>query len=481
MNRLYKKIQILIGVGACICALPAMAQEILKSGYFLQSNLYNHQVNPAFEPKVNGYVAIPVIGQLNIGVNANVGVSNFLFPQSNQCLSTFMSESVNADAFLNKLPQDVNVLFGARVGLVSVGFTAFNGFNTVDVGIRGNGYIKIGSELFRVMKNGFTREDGVYDLGSTEFFGQGVAELALGHSHRLNKKLQVGAKLKLLFGLGLVTAHLKNMRVKMNDEQWEVSGEGEVLSSFAKQAMFTNQEARSQYGAGEENWLNWDKSFSFEESPIGMSGFGAAVDLGAVYQITEDLDISGAITDLGVMSWSHNERAYTDKSTWTFNGFENIPYKSEDAAGNERPNSLDNQFEEIKNQLEDFYKLKKDLHPGSLSKALIAQVTVGAKYRLPTYHALSFGFVGNTRLFGDLSWMEGRAYVNLEPVRWFSCSVNGGMTSVGPAMGWMLSFHPGVVNLFVGSDYQRLQVTPKYYLPVNKGGANYAMGLNITW
>lgn len=480
-TNIFKHITGIAFVGLLASALPMTAQENLRSGYFLKSNLHNHLINPALAPDTRAYIGIPGISNVNVGLQTNVGVSTFLFPTANNQLSLFLSEAVDKQEFLSGLPENVKTSFAAKIGLISFGFKAWGGFNTFDLNVRTQGYLKTNKLLFEIMKTGLTKESGIYELGNTAASAQAFIELALGHSRDINDQVRVGGKLKFLVGAAQMHAKMNNVRVKIADDQWQVSGDGEIVASAATSMLLNNQEAKAEYKPGEEKNLNWDKSFQFEEIPTKPAGFGVAVDLGAVYRINDDFEVSGAITDLGFLQWKDSERAYTDAKPWSFDGFKEIPYESKDENGNEKSNSIDNQAEDMKNQLEDFYKMKKDAGKTSVSKMLAANINVAGKYTLPAYRKLTFGVLASSRVFSELSWYEGRAFANIEPNKWFSFSMNGGYSTFGPVMGWMVNLHPGPIDFFLGTDYQFFKVTPKYYAPVNKGGVNLALGFNVRW
>ena len=59
-----------------MAAMTATAQEALRSAYFLPGYNFRHELNPALAPE-RGYVALPAIGGLNVGLNSNIGLSTF--------------------------------------------------------------------------------------------------------------------------------------------------------------------------------------------------------------------------------------------------------------------------------------------------------------------------------------------------------------------------------------------------------------------
>ena len=57
------------------------------------------------------------------------------------------------------------------------------------------------------------------------------AEIALGHSHQINERLRIGAKVKALLGLGNASIKMTDMKVQMAENQWMVQANGELNAS----------------------------------------------------------------------------------------------------------------------------------------------------------------------------------------------------------------------------------------------------------
>lgn len=191
-------------------AFVGSAQEASRSGYFLEGYNFRHQLNPAFAPE-NNYVAIPVLGNLGIGLSSNVGVSTFIYKKPDGQLTTFMNSSVGNDEFLNKLQKNNHVSANLNMTLFSFGFRAFSGYNTVTVSTRAEIGVNLPKDLFSFMKLGMTGPSTAYSFENVRVRANAYAEVALGHQHKINNELAVGAKVKLLFGLGHADARIKTM------------------------------------------------------------------------------------------------------------------------------------------------------------------------------------------------------------------------------------------------------------------------------
>lgn len=93
--------------GALLMAPAAtFAQQALRSGYFLEGYEYRHVMNPAFGPDRKGFVSFPFLGNINVGMSGNMGVSNFLYKTPDGGLTTFLNESVTASDFLGGINQN---------------------------------------------------------------------------------------------------------------------------------------------------------------------------------------------------------------------------------------------------------------------------------------------------------------------------------------------------------------------------------------
>ena len=113
-----------------------MAQSQMNRGaYFLEGISVRHELNPAWMSE-KGYVSMPGLGNLSVGTQGTAGIGDFLFVKSNGGLMTFMHEEVDRKAFLNGLPKRVKIGLELNESLLSAGFYAWGGFNTLGLSIK---------------------------------------------------------------------------------------------------------------------------------------------------------------------------------------------------------------------------------------------------------------------------------------------------------------------------------------------------------
>lgn len=463
---------------AAVSAASAFAQEAPRSAYFLDGYSFRHELNPAFSGERN-YVSIPALGNMNIGLFSNVGVNTFLFPIDNNQykLTTFMSPTVSADEFLGKLKSFNHINTSNTVTILSAGFKAFKGYNTISIGARVEAGIGLPKDLFSFMKLGQTGMDTHYNFSDIRLDANAMAEIALGHSHKITDKLQVGAKFKVLLGVANATASIDNMDVRMTENEWTINAKGSMKMAAGKGLYLpTKAEAGASYDKpSEADLIEWG---DLEYNSFGLSGFGLGVDLGATYQLLPDLQLSAALNDLGFVNWNHAVTGATSETSWKFQGFQNIAVDSD--APNYEENKLDEQLDRLWDDLQDVVNFHRESQDGSYTRALHATLHLGAEYKMPFYKNLTGAFLFSSHFAGVSSWTEGRFYANVKPTKWFDATINYGASTYGSSFGWMINFHPKGFNFFIGSDHQFFKVTPQY-VPVGKATANINFGFNVTF
>ncbi len=459
---------------ATIIAMPsaiAYAQPALRSGYFLDGYLYRHQINPAIAGESN-YVSFPGLGNLNVGASANVGVSNFLYKTESGALTTFMNESVSANKFLGGLKSHNKLNADVGETILSAGFFAIGGYNTIDINVRSTTSLNLPYELFAFMKNGMTSSQTFYNVGDIGVSSTNYAEIAFGHSHNVLENLNVGAKVKILLGAGQASAKLRNMKISMSGEEWKIESQGELSTSVSGLEMPTKAEAGRDYDPdlGEDDLISWD-DISYDK--FGMNGGGLAFDLGATYKVLDCLELSVALTDLGFIKWKKATTARTSDTEWSFRGFEEV------GLTNDSDNQLDDQLDDLGTQLGDFFNFHRTDDTKGKARALGATLTIGALYLPPIYDGkLGIGFLSTTRINGKYSWSEGRFSANWYPCKVFDASISYAASTYGHSFGWIVNVHPKGFNLFVGTDHQFLHITPQF-IPVNRANTNVSIGINF--
>ncbi|MGN0214712.1 MAG: DUF5723 family protein [Muribaculaceae bacterium] len=440
----------------CLCAAFAanvMAQTT-TSGYFIDGYLQRYQMNPAIGNSRN-FVSMPGLSNINVAERGTLGVKD-IFYNINGKTTTFLNPEVSTEEAMSRLKGTNHVGVNTKIDLLSFGFKGFGGYNTFSVNARANAAVKLPSDIFRLLKEGVS--NSTYNIADISAHADAYAEIALNHSHQITEKLRIGVTLKGLVGVGNVDADLKKAQLELRDDAWD------IVTDATVQANVKNLRFASKVSEETGNMCIDDVDID----KFGIAGFGAAIDLGAVYNLG-DFELSAALLDFGAINWSNNYVASTDgehrftTDKYTFN------------VDDEATNNFDDELERMGDDLAVLYEMKDMGDHGSRLRMLATTVNIGAKYTLPTYKALSFGALSSTRLQGKFTWTELRLSANYTPCKFFSMGANVATGNCGTGFGWIINLHTTGFNLFAGMDYTCLKLA-KPGVPENS-----TTSLNFGW
>ena len=448
------------------------AAQTINSAYFTEDYKFRHMLNPAFGNEQN-YVSIPALGNISVNTHGNFGyqdviMSNPMYPSlSSKKMTTFMNPYISAEDALSGFSTGNNRITGdVSLTILSAGFKAFGGYNTIEINSRTTTGVSLPYELFEFAKNTGNHS---YDIGDINAHAQSFAEIAFGHSRQINDKLRLGAKLKVLVGLGRADVKMRNMKADLTaEDKWTITGEATADVSMKGFSYVSEEKKYNIEGSGTYERVN-----NVDLDGVGVGGFGMAIDLGGVYEINEDWTVSASVLDLGFISWTNDMLAENRSKSFVFNGFHDVSVTSD------RGEEIDTKVDRYGDQLADFANLTDMGDKGGRSTGIGATINVGAEYTLPVYRKVSFGALCTSRINGAYSWTEGRLSANYAPLNWLDGGVSFAVNSFTTSMGWVLNLHPKGYNFFIGMDHI-LGKTSKEMIPLSSN-ASLTVGINITW
>lgn len=448
------------------------AAQTINSAYFTEDYKFRHMLNPAFGNEQN-YVSIPALGNISVNTHGNFGyrdviMSNPMYPSlSDKKMTTFLNPYISAEDALSGFSTGNNRITGdVSLTILSAGFKAFGGYNTIEINSRTTTGVSLPYELFEFAKNTGNHS---YNIGDINAHAQSFAEIAFGHSRQINDKLRLGAKLKVLVGLGRADVKMRNMKADLTaEDKWTITGEATTDVSMKGFSYVSEEKKYNIEGSGTYERVN-----DVDLDGVGVGGFGMAIDLGGVYEINEDWTVSASVLDLGFISWTNDMLAENRSKSFVFNGFHDVSVTSD------RGEEIDTKVDRYGDQLADFANLTDMGDKGGRSTGIGATINVGAEYTLPVYRKVSFGALCTSRINGAYSWTEGRLSANYAPLNWLDGGVSFAVNSFTTSMGWVLNLHPKGYNFFIGMDHI-LGKTSKEMIPLSSN-ASLTVGMNITW
>lgn len=453
-----QKVIISAAMAAMILLPTALRAQDLSSGYFVEDYTYRYQMNPAFGNSQN-FISMPALGNLNVGLHGNLGISDVLYNVDGKT-TTFMNPKLSSDEVLKNI-NDVNRIGTLdKIGILSAGFKAFGGYNTVSINAVADVSVKVPGEMFNLLKNGVANK--TYDLGDLRASGVAYGEIAFGHSRQVMKGLRVGATLKFMLGGGYMDAHMRNANLVLGENEWTVTTDADLRSSV--KGLTYKTKVNDHTGHRYVNGIDVDGT--------GLNGFGMALDLGAVYETpVKGLTVSLALLDLGFISWNNDMLATTNgEKTFTTDKY---TFNADDDA----PNSFSKEWDRLRDDFSAIYELDDMGDQGGRTSMPHATLNIGVQYALPMYNKLTFGLLNTTRLAGDFTTTDFRLSANIAPCRIFSGGVNLGVGTFGASFGWVANLHLTGFNFFLGMDRVPGKLC-KQGVPLSSN-AQVTMGINF--
>ncbi len=456
---------------ALAIAIPASAQQ-LSSTYFMETGNFNHQLNPALLKQGNvGFL----LSNFNLGVGTNIGLTNFIYDnpdygvagKSNSMYryTTFMHPGISTDKFIGDLPENTRFGFDFNMNILSVAFKAFKGVNLVEINLRSQTATSLPRDFFKFMKTAGSAEQ--YSFSDLALRSQTYAELALGHSHKINDKITVGGKVKVLFGGALVDFKANNFDITMTGEQWAIKGDAEMVAAAGDITL----QGKDAYGNITIPANPGDEFDDIDEFKPGIAGLGVAFDFGATYEPIKNLTISAAVTDIGFINWKNAQKAVST-AEWDFDGFDDIYVGS-----NDNNKDLGEQFEDLGDELEDVFTLEY-AGKGKKRQALAATLNLGVEYKLPMYDKLKFGFLYSGRMSKIYRNHQTMLSAGIRPVKFFEFLANINCSTYGWSYGGILSLHAKHFNFHVGAQAPFSKFS-KEYIPLDALNAHVNFGLTF--
>lgn len=438
--------------GMALATFASASAQHTYSGYFLDNYTYGFQMNPAFGNEDN-FVSMPGLGNLNLSMRGNLHLNNVLYNVDGKTV-LFTNPNVPESA-VNKF-KNVNILgTHEKIDILSGGFKAWGGYNTVSIGARLNVDMGVPKAFFQLAKEGI--ENKTYDIKDLTLGANAYAQIAFNHSRDIKQVpgLRLGAALKFYIGIGNFDAYFNRAELQLGEDSWNAITNANIYASLNGFKFKTKYNDKMGY-----DYVN-GADFNFN----GINGFGLGFDLGGQYR-WKDFEFSLAVLDLGFISWGKTQWAST-------NGDREV--KTNDYIFD--ANDFGDGWDQLKDGFEEIYQLSENEELSSRTRAVAATINVGVGYEFPLYRPLKFGFLSSTVINGRYTWSQARISANVTPVKWLSAGINFEGGSYGCGFGWILNFYTKGFNLFMGMDHT-LGKLAKQGVPLN---SNAAMNFGINF
>lgn len=443
--------KILLSILAVAAVASAAAQT--QAAYFMEGTTFRNRFNPAFAP-LRGYVNIPGLGGMSVSTDGTLSADALFKRDGRGSLSWILSSSVPARQALSGLDRGMNSLnASSSVNIFGFGMFTRNhkNFWSVDITAHVESGLDVPYSFFDFIKTGSS--NSIRDM---QICLDTYVDVGFNYSMPLTDRLCVGARVKFLVGLGRAQMMIDRMDVSLRDDLWHAT-------AAAHMDIYSN---------GSDVKVKENGEFdSFEFGIGGPAGYGAAIDLGAAYDVLDNLQVSLAVNDLGFISWSRGA-AYnfaTTSQSITFGGVD-VDVEG-DGAGGVQTTAGDVDF-----SLEDMKFMQGESR--SSTRMVRATVNAGVEYEV-WRHKVGLGLLYHARMGGYKSSHNLTASVNFHPVRWFTLTPSYTFNNNSAhAVGLALNLCPSWINFFLATD-MLLSRHGRYFIPYKQSRMNFTFGLGV--
>lgn len=474
----------LVAVAMLFLFQIASAQS-LRTGYFMDGNMFRYRINPAVMSE-RGHFSIPVLGGVGITTEGNIGFGDIFYesPLKNDEYVFFTNNSVNTEDFLSRLEKSNDISMNMDITLLSAGFHAFGGYNTFDIGLHSRMAMNVPYDILRFMKvanpmleafanNRIPDKDmgaSNFDAGNLMFNTKNYVDISLGHSRAINEHLNVGARAKVLLGLGYANTEFDKMNIEYNNiDSWSIESHGTADVALGGDFKYEQREL---------NGISQNVVVGYRGAKFDVQGLGFGVDLGATFDFSDilldGLTASASLNDLGFIRWNGASSAEIDGDKYSFAGFNRLGV----IMGTE---SIDEQIDDLTKDLGDLISMR-ERECKDVTTGIGANLNLGLEYAMPFYKKLSVGAL-YSHCFDDVySYDYTSLVLTVSPLSVFDLAVSTTFADYGTRFGAMANFHFTGLSFFLGTDCMLSKLSDsKYPLPNDNMNANLTLGVNISF
>jgi len=309
-----KKISVLIFLALFGAVLNGQVRQP-HSLYFMETIPQISQMNPALQPRANGYVMIPSV---NIDLLSDLALKDLLQKQGKQWHSPIENNYDYAELRKSIGKKATKFIGGADVE-IGFGFRMGSSYFSFGLSEHVYGNFALPSDLFKITENGFPDKTKL-DFSPTRTQGLAYMQFLFGYSSKVTDKLTVGINVKPLFGQLAVATKIDKFKLHTGELQWDGDAKGNIYSSapiditMKKDDNDKIEEIKFR-DLSDYEFPDWMNNYF-----TGFYNPGIAFDLGASYQIDKQLTVSASLNNLGFISWKNELNSISFDGNYKFNG-----------------------------------------------------------------------------------------------------------------------------------------------------------------
>jgi hypothetical protein len=399
--------------------------------YYMETIPQSSHINPAMQPRANGFMALPSINQL---FQSDVAFRDVFQDVGSEWVSP-MSVRFDYSKLYKATGGTINFNENLDFSLWGFGFRSGRDYFTFSLNFKNVTQFGLPSDFLKIMDKGFP-EGEVYNFSKLRMKQMVYKEMHIGYSREFTDKLTFGLHIKPLWGMAAGYTDINTFRLETSQSEWLIHADGNVhVSGPIVVESGEPGEFPESIEAKDMDDNDYMKYLARFHNP------GVAVDFGGVYKFNKRLSFSAALTNLGYINWKE------DLNTLSFNGL--YSFQGIDVDANNRDN-LDEAFEAVMDSLE--ASIQFGISHDKFRTPLTPLFYAGASFHVTP--SISLGFLSRTTMQKENLRQDFNLSANIQPYSFVAFNMNYSIrTSGGSGIGTGMSFLIGPLQLYFLADY----------------------------
>ncbi len=384
---------VLVFLGLAALAIQTSGQQN-NTLYFLKNVPAGHYLNPARAARCDFFLGLPGGSSVFTSFsNTLFNLEDLIFPGSGatrDSLITIFHPSYDMADFINKINTRGMVNMDLDESVLSMGFRANKTYVYLDWMVRGSVNASLPGDLLA-----FALEGNGNFLGETADFSQfglnvnTYHEFGVGISREITPRLRIGFRPKVLLGIMNITTQkpLPDIGLYTDPNTFDLEFHSNLSVNVSAPLEITKN---ANGDIDEINFRDIPGSEVFG-TVMNMKNLGLGLDLGAEYQLLENLTLSASLTDLGYIHWGANTYNFKQDGSFTFTGLD----LSDGLIAN-ADFDLEDQADALLDSIAGMFDVSDQANP--YSTFLAPKLYLAGEYQLD--EMLSFGILSRSEFLG---------------------------------------------------------------------------------
>lgn len=446
------KIIIIFIAGIIVLNIQIFAQQN-NTIYFDNQLPQSFLLNPAQQNNCKlffGGLIIPFAGQVLPPIHFNYSNNNLKYKDIIHHGTGIMADSLIIDIpnMIEKIKKIEYLSIETDINWFSAGYHYKDFYFSFNLTDRIDTKISIPHDLIQLIweGNGQSFIDNAVNLRGLGISETWYREYALGVSKKINDKLTLGIRPKLLFGKINLWTHRTDFTWNTASSDFAYTFHTDMEVNIT-QPYYSINRLDYDYN-GDSLIFEYDTLSQFDTDEIKNLIFdtknpGMGLDIGAIYQLNNKITLYSSIIDLGFIAWKSNPITLKVNGDFVYDGWDIQPYLQENDSINQahQDNFQDSiiRIFEPENQSSKYYSY------------LTPKIYVGGTYQWKDN--INFSFLSRLEIYQYLIHPSFTLAANAQLKKWFGGTISYSFINRSAAnIGLALIFKIGPVQTFMATD-----------------------------